>query len=182
MCPPPSQPYWDHVRARPKKQKQTEKTLEFMFRLCVFYIVLILISGGHHYRPSVAKEITLGSIPMLIVTFQTDTWCVFWWISVSINPTVPAAATHRCCTDLHFTPAWCAPPAVVLTACPPEVNSIFYLKQLDDSRSASGLSFTASHWPGQQRWCRQKPGQRNTAEAIRYSLFCYKFSLCPWVF
>lgn len=108
---------------------------------------------------------------------------VFWSFYMSVKP-LAAAAVFLCCIDFHCTlPAspccysgvWCVAPAIVLTAPvtaaalllsrPPVGNTVFDVKHLDGSHSASGLSFTTSHWPGQQ------PCQRHTAEGMISYLF-----------
>ncbi len=106
-----------------------------------------------------------------------------WLFCVSVKP-LATAAVFLCCIDFHctllvslccYSGVWCVALAIVLTAPvtaaalllsrPPVGNSVFDVKHLDGSHSASGLSFTTSHWPGQQ------PCQRNTAEGMIAYLF-----------
>lgn len=153
-------------------------------------VVLSGCSDTYLWRPLFLSVCCHGS-RFLISCFSTrrtcccchiDTWCRFVFC-VSVKP-FSTAAVFLCCIDFHCTllvspcchsGVWCVALAVVLAAPvtaaalllsrPPVGNAVFDVKHLDGSHSASGLSFTASHWPGQQ------PCQRNTAEGQKSFLY-----------
>lgn len=95
------------------------------------------------YRCSISYVVLIFTVHWLVSSCcSSGEWCV----APAIVPTAPVTA------------------AALLLSWPRVANSVFDVKHLDGSNSASGLSFTASHWPG------QKPCQRNTADiTISYS-------------
>ncbi len=130
--------------------------------ICVHVVATFVRGAGLLSAPLVSDSLFCMSLKPAVFLCRIDFHCTL--------PVSPCCHSGVWCVALVTVLNAPVTAAALLLSRPAAGNSVFDVKQLDGSHSASGLDFTAAHWPGQQ------PCQRNTAER-KISYLCLKDSM-----